>query len=420
MRAEACIQLGKWEEASKLLDEEFEGKSKLLRSLSSEFIRQGKRTEAERVLRRDFDGRETVLISLVTLYLQDRKWSDAQRCQLDLMKYETEPTIRLERTHFLAEICFKVKDYERAKEYCLKAIQGRQQIFGKRHHLFYQSVNLLAQILDATGDIVEAEAYKAQLALLPPGLHGTIPSHSILTAECVEIEQLCHLDAKQAAEEIGKTFFKALLADKKERNSVKENILKGSSLVSSTRGWSLIHTLAAYGRELAVQLLLEKGADLEAPSDHGTPLVVAALYGYEGTVKLLLEKGAQLEARNKYGGTPLSVATMNGYEGIVKLLIDRGANIEGKDKKGNTPLMCAARQDNWRIVEFLLWKGADAEARNKDGSTALMIVNNVHSSRATSVADLAGVSKTPTVALLQEAMSRKKNPWRVIARVDSS
>jgi hypothetical protein len=73
--------------------------------------------------------------------------------------------------------------------------------------------------------------------------------------------------------------------------------------------------------------------------------------------------------------------------------------------------MCAARQDNWRIVEFLLWKGADVDARNKDGSTALMIVNNVHSSRATSVADLAGVSKTPTVALLQEAMSRKKNPW---------
>jgi len=238
----------------------------------------------------------------------------------------------------------------------------------------YQSVNLLAQILNATGDIVDAEAYKAQLALLPPGLHGSTPSDSMLTAECVEIEQLCHLDAKHVAEEIGKSFFKALLTDKKERDSVKENILKGSSLVSSTRGWSLIHTLAAYGRELAVQLLLEKGANLEAPSDHGTPLVVAALYGYEGTVKLLLEKGAQLEARNKYGGTPLSVATMNGYEGIVKLLIDRGANIEGKDKKGNTPLMCGARQNNWRIVEFLLWKGADVEARMHHQSSHLFLL----------------------------------------------
>ena len=411
MRAEACIQLGKWDEASKLLDEEFQGKSKLLQSLSSELVQQGRRADAERLLRRDFEGREMVLTSLITSYVQDKKWSEAHRCQLDLMTYETEDLIRMERTHFLAELCFKIKDYEYAKEYCLKAIQERQQILGKRHHLFYQSVNLLAQILYATGDIVEAEAYKAQLALLPPGLQGNLTPSSKLTVECVEIEQLYHLDAKYAADEIGKTFFKALLTDKKERNSVKDNILKGG-LVSSSRGWSLIHTLAAYGRELAVQLLLEKGADIEGQSDRGTPLIVAALYGYEGTVKLLLEKGANIEARNKYGSTPLSVATMNGYEGIVKLLIDRGANIEGKDKKWNTPLMCAARQDYWRIVEYLLWKGADVEARNKDGSTALMIVNNVHSSRATSVADFAGVSKTPTVALLQEAMAKKRNLWR--------
>lgn len=412
MRTEACIQLGKWDEASKLLDEEFEGKSKLLQSLSMEFVQLRKRGEAEKLLRRDFDGRETVLTSLVTSYVQDKKWSEAYRCQVDLMTYETEELIRLERTHFLADLCFKIKDYKNAKEFCLTAIQERQRILGKRHHQFYQSVNLLAQILYATGNIVEAEAYKAQLALLPPGLHGKTPLHlSQLTAECVEIEELSHLDTKHAASEIGKTFFKALLTDRKERNSVKENILKGG-LVGTAGGWSLIHTLAAYGRELAVQLLLEKGADIEAQSDRGTPLTVAALYGFEGTVKVLLEKGANLEMRNKYGSTPLSVATMNGYEGIVRLLIDRGANIEGKDKKGNTPLMCAAQQDNWRIVEFLLWKGADAEARNKDGSTALMIVNNVHTSRATSVADMAGVSKTPTVALLQEAMLKKKNLWR--------
>ena len=179
MRAEACIQLGKWDEASKLLDEEFEGKSKLLHALSSEFIRQGKRAEAERLLRRDFDGRETVLTSLVTSYVQDKKWSEAQRWQLELLTYETEDSTRMERTHFLAELYFKIKDYEHAKEYCLKVSQDRQRILGKRHHLFYQSVNLLAQILYATGDIVEAEAYKAQLALLPPGLQGTTLPHAI-------------------------------------------------------------------------------------------------------------------------------------------------------------------------------------------------------------------------------------------------
>jgi tetratricopeptide (TPR) repeat protein len=176
MRTEACIQLGKWDEASKLLDEEFEGKSNLLRSLSMEFVQLRKRGEAEKLLRRDFDGREMVLTSLVTSYVQDKKWSEAHRCQVDLMTYETEELIRLERTHLVADLCFKIKDYENAKEYCLKAIQERQRILGKRHHQFYQSVNLLAQILYATGNIVEAEAYKAQLALLPPGLQGKAPS----------------------------------------------------------------------------------------------------------------------------------------------------------------------------------------------------------------------------------------------------
>ena len=178
MRTEACIQLGKWDEASKLLDEDFEGKSKLLQSLCLEFIRQGKRAEAERLMRRGFDGRELVLTSLITSYVHDKKWSDAHRCQLDLMTYESEDLVRFERIHFLAELCFKIKDYEYAKEYCLKAIQERQRILGKRHHQFYQSVNLLAQILNATGNTVEAEAYKAQLALLPAGLQGT--SSSIL------------------------------------------------------------------------------------------------------------------------------------------------------------------------------------------------------------------------------------------------
>ena len=65
------------------------------------------------------------------------------------------------------------QDYEDAKTWCLKAVQGRQTTLGKRHHLFYESVNLLAQIYDAKGDFVEAEGYKAVLKELPLGLQGT-------------------------------------------------------------------------------------------------------------------------------------------------------------------------------------------------------------------------------------------------------
>ena len=55
-----------------------------------------------------------------------------------------------------------------------------------------------------------------------------------------------------------------------------------------------------------MELLLEKGADLECKSDNGrTPLCWAAWDGHEAVVKLLLEKGADLERKSDNGRTPL-------------------------------------------------------------------------------------------------------------------
>lgn len=90
----------------------------------------------------------------------------------ELLEWEMEEKIRFERMRALAEICFTMKELDDAKTWCMKAVQGRLGTLGKRHHLFYKSVNLLAQIYDAKGEFVEAEGYKAVLAVLPPGLQG--------------------------------------------------------------------------------------------------------------------------------------------------------------------------------------------------------------------------------------------------------
>jgi hypothetical protein len=80
------------------------------------------------------------------------------------------------------------------------------------------------------------------------------------------------------------------------------------------------------GHEAVVQLLLERGAELESKGDYGgTPLSWAAGNGHEAVVQLLLERGAELESKDDYDRTPLSWAAGNGHEAVVQLLLERGA-----------------------------------------------------------------------------------------------
>jgi ankyrin repeat protein len=77
-----------------------------------------------------------------------------------------------------------------------------------------------------------------------------------------------------------------------------------------------------------VQLLLEKGADVNARTDNGeTALQCAATYAHEITVKLLLEKGADFNARTKYGETALHKAAANGNKAVIRLLLEKGVDV---------------------------------------------------------------------------------------------
>jgi hypothetical protein len=105
----------------------------------------------------------------------------------------------------------------------------------------------------------------------------------------------------------------ALVTDYKKDNLDKMPTLRDTWLLR----------VAAEGQEAVVQLLLEKGADVESKDDGGrTPLWWAAANGHEAVVKLLLEKGADVESKDDDdgGGTPLSLAAANGHEAVVKLL----------------------------------------------------------------------------------------------------
>lgn len=85
------------------------------------------------------------------------------------------------------------------------------------------------------------------------------------------------------------------------------------------------------------RVLLEAGADVEAPYREGNTALMEALWGEKHQlVALLLEKGAKVNARNAFGATPLMLAT--GDLALVRLLLRHGADLHAQDVGGQTAI----------------------------------------------------------------------------------
>lgn len=109
-------------------------------------------------------------------------------------------------------------------------------------------------------------------------------------------------------------------------------------------GWTDMKRAARNGDAAAVRRLLEEGGDPNAQGGQMglTPLIVSAANGHREIVELLLTRGASLEAADSAGMTPLMNAVMFDQTAVVQLLLDRGANVNAQTRDGNmTPLMFA-------------------------------------------------------------------------------
>jgi ankyrin repeat protein len=136
-------------------------------------------------------------------------------------------------------------------------------------------------------------------------------------------------------------------------------------------GSTALHHAAGYGPLANVELLINKGADVNAKNRrNSTPLHWAIHDGAK--VRLLLSKGADINTRQAQGRTPLFLAAMlgNGAQ-TMRLLLARGADPNLASANGQTPLMMAAR-GNIEGIRLLIEKGAEVNARDGAGETALM------------------------------------------------
>jgi cytohesin len=110
-----------------------------------------------------------------------------------------------------------------------------------------------------------------------------------------------------------------------------------------------------------------------------TPLILAASIGNKDLCEVLIAKGANLEAQGE-NGTALHEAAIRNYKDIVELLISNGANVNARDKSGNTPLYYAStfgqgrKRDNkndWDIARSLASNGAKINMKSGSGDTPL-------------------------------------------------
>jgi ankyrin repeat protein len=189
---------------------------------------------------------------------------------------------------------------------------------------------------------------------------------------------------------------------------VVRELVKDSSLIQkkcSLFGYPL-QAAAIGGHEEAAELLLCKGADVEAVDKptSGTALCLAARFGHDAVVRVLLKEGAKLstnkcrrvihfalwnggheavidsllrhgeavDAKDGNGETALHyAASIGARQSVVNFLLDMGANLESKDAKLRTPLFAASQSKRENMVKFLLAKGANIQSSDIESRSML-------------------------------------------------
>lgn len=106
-----------------------------------------------------------------------------------------------------------------------------------------------------------------------------------------------------------------------------------------------------------------------------TPIHYAIDFGDIGLVNLLLERGADVNMKSESGLTPLHLCASRNQLDIAKVLLEKGAKVNDTNCTGETPLHLAAAQGHKDMVALLLGHGAFIDPANRYGLSPVFIAN---------------------------------------------
>jgi len=143
------------------------------------------------------------------------------------------------------------------------------------------------------------------------------------------------------------------------------------------RGRTPLHYAAGFGREEAVRLLLQRGADINAADAAGVSAVDFAFLaerasGTARVTRFLVSEGAEFDPNATLYGRArrLDLVISPGNFELTRFLVEQGADVNATAYP-LAPLENAAARGHLEIAEFLLANGADVDLRGGDGNPPL-------------------------------------------------
>lgn len=138
------------------------------------------------------------------------------------------------------------------------------------------------------------------------------------------------------------------------------------------KGNTVLIAAATGGKLDCLNLLIQKGADINACSDFGiNSLMAVSIGGFTDCVKRLIDVGCNVHARDKAQRTAILFATQGGHLCCLQLLIDSNVDLNIPANDGRTALMLASVGGHLSSAKLLVENGANLYARDRREKTAL-------------------------------------------------